>query len=255
MDSSVKKLIQLAKQSGSISLEERALILKKAREKGDNLDEIEMILETLPVEQEIDGSIKSESNKGEVDRVQKKKCPNCGAILSDFILQCPDCGYVFSSESTLSETNRDYIAKLQEQLEKIEKRGPRTKDEKEWDHQLKTNKAEEKARVIRSFSVPNTKESLIQAFVSCFSNYGGSTNDVERAAWLAKAREFQMLIASQPNLDSNTLTLINKYMSAIDDAEKKDKGRRKRELLQWILGAVAILIFLVIIAYMVTNTE
>lgn len=247
MDPSIEKLIELVRESGSISLKEKNVILKKARETGEDVDMVEMILESIPEDADSDKEVqKTNSNIYDNTSRIKKRCPNCGAVLSDFVLQCPECSYVFSSESAISERNRDYVAELYAKLVKIDRRSPRTEDEKEFDHIFDDNKAEEKARVIRAFSVPNTKEALIQAFVSCFSSYQGSQNEVERSAWLAKSKEFQLLLDSQPGIDSKTLDLINKYKNAIVESQVGDEKKKRRALVILVFFFIIIILLIIL---------
>ena len=165
-----------------------------------------------------------------------KKCPNCGATLSDFVLQCPECGYVFSDESQVSERNRNYLAELHSGLQKIENRAAKTKEERDYGHILKQNIQHEKVALINSFSVPNTKEALIQALLGCYSAYNGSKSygafdkfigaaDLKQA-WLGKAKEFYFLLQSQPVIDSQTAEVLKRYESLFLSADKNDNKER-----------------------------
>lgn len=210
MNTEIEKLIVLAQEAGSINQAQRALILKKAAELNDDVDEVEMILENIPLEQEPSVTEKKEEIR------KSHKCPNCGATISDLVLSCPECGYVFPLESISSKANRDYIAELQKKIKLIQSRGPKNEEERDekWGWTiLEDNKEDEIRQAIQSFSVPNTKEALIQAFISCYSYY--ETNKLQKIfianAWLAKAREFYRLIKAQPILDDQTTELLNRY--------------------------------------------
>lgn len=111
------------------------------------------------------------------------KCPACGEILKSFVTCCPVCGYELREiESTMSI--KEFAAKL-EQIER-----DRKEDMEDEEQLCKTDL--QKINLIRSFSVPNTKEDLIEFFILAASNvnenYGtlSASQEALSHAWEAK---------------------------------------------------------------------
>ena len=111
------------------------------------------------------------------------KCPVCGEILKSFVTCCPVCGYELREiESAMS------IKKFVAKLEQIE--GDRTESMEDEEQLCKTDL--QKINLIRSFSVPNTKEDLIEFFILAASNvnenYGtlSASQEALSHAWEAK---------------------------------------------------------------------
>ena len=98
------------------------------------------------------------SQSPEATAVQKKesisKCPSCGAQLGSFVTSCDSCGHEFSD----IEANRSITA-LVNRFEEID----REVDEKGLTGNRRQQAIiEKKARVIRDFPVPNSREDLQQ---------------------------------------------------------------------------------------------
>ena len=127
------------------------------------------------------------------------KCPNCAEILNSFMPFCPSCGYELRGAKGAS-----VVKEFAEKLEKIEK----TREIPKRDFftgilavldEEKLNKTDEgKINLIRSFSIPNTKEDILEFMILAASNidlklYGkentAGINSPQRSisdAWLAK---------------------------------------------------------------------
>lgn len=98
------------------------------------------------------------SQSPETATIQKKgnisKCPSCGAQLGSFVTSCESCGHEFSD----IEANRSITA-LVNRFEEIDKEV----DEKGLTGNRRQQAIiEKKARVIRDFPVPNSREDLQQ---------------------------------------------------------------------------------------------
>lgn len=196
MHEDIQKLIDIAKLSGELTDRQREIILSKAEKLGEDVDEVEMLLETIKYQ----SPRKSENSA----RVKMRKCHNCGAIVPASAVKCPECGMVMESEADSSSQNRDYIAEIQREFKRIESR-KRRKDEDEFD--LDDNRHQEKMNVIRSFSVPFTKDAQIMAFNYAKARFeavnskdGSGYSEEESRAWLAKAQEFYNNVAAMSNL-------------------------------------------------------
>lgn len=130
-DQSLEQLIDAVIADGVITDQERIVVYKKAASLGIDQDEIEVYLEgrLAKVAQN-----KPKSNKeGNV-----KKCPACGAFLQGGNAICPECGYTLSN------------VKVNSSSELLDKRLREASDKKE------------RANIIRSFPIPNTREDLLE---------------------------------------------------------------------------------------------
>lgn len=191
MHKELQEMIELVKASGSITDKQRELILMKAKKMGEDVDNVEFILETIRPEQ---------------SKIKKRKCPYCGAMVPAMELKCPECGSLMEQEADSSRSNRNFIAELQQRLNEISAQTARSgEDEYDWKDRIR----KERLDAIASFTVPLTKESLIMAYNHCYGRFSRiDTSEpeqvVEARAWLAKAKEFYSLLESIPNLDAET---------------------------------------------------
>lgn len=96
------------------------------------------------------------------------KCRNCGEILNSFVGNCPACGYELRGIKAVSSV-REFAHKLEE-IEKGrgKKRYRPVRDLLFGKAMTKTD--EQKISLIRSFSIPNTKEDLYEFFILAKSN-------------------------------------------------------------------------------------
>lgn len=132
------------------------------------------------------------------------KCPNCGEILESFITNCPSCGYELRGTQGSSIT-LEFANKLMA-----------TTDEKQL------------VNLIRGFSIPNTREDVLEFFILASSNYDYYVDhqDVSKA-WLAKLEQChqkaKILLINEPEYSE-----IEKLYTEIHTKLKK---ARKRQLL------------------------
>lgn len=90
------------------------------------------------------------------------KCPRCGEAIASFELICPSCGLELRDVSA---------AKSLEAL----------------DGKLKdVSSDKERANVIRSFPIPNTREDILELMILASSNMGGLQEGEELSAWKTK---------------------------------------------------------------------
>ena len=199
MHPDIEKLINIAKESGELTEKQKEIIMRKAEKLGEDVDEVEMLLETI-----IHQSPQKKENSA---RIKMRKCPNCGAMVPAALVNCSECGMVMESEAESSAQNRDYISDIQREFKRIDDRKQR-KDENKY--VIEHNKHEEKMNVIRSFSVPLTRDAQIMAFnyakarFDALKGNGSGWAEDESRAWLAKAQEFYRNVATMSNLDGNS---------------------------------------------------
>lgn len=92
----LEQLIDIAIEDGNITDKERLVLYKKAAKYDIDPDELDMVLESrLNSRQVTNPLLESEETQPKVLRSKgPKKCPSCGALLSDpNTVHCPYCGY------------------------------------------------------------------------------------------------------------------------------------------------------------------
>lgn len=133
------------------------------------------------------------------------KCPNCGEVLASFVSVCPTCAHEI--RDTKSSTA---VRELALKLERIEAQKMPTFEEKksvmkmvfgkdfneedeaeEAQERFDEQKAQEKATLIINFSVPNTKEDILEFMILASSNINikNGVDDVVTQAWISKLEQ------------------------------------------------------------------
>lgn len=133
------------------------------------------------------------------------KCPNCGEILASFVSVCPTCAHEI--RDTKSSTA---VRELALKLERIEAQKMPAFEEKksvmkmvfgkdfneedeaeEAQERFDEQKAQEKATLIINFSVPNTKEDILEFMILASSNINikNGVDDVVTQAWISKLEQ------------------------------------------------------------------
>lgn len=121
------------------------------------------------------------------------KCVQCGEVLEAFVSKCPTCGYELRGVK-----NSNAVRAFAEKIEQIENRRVIDNDFKKKKKKLgdlgKIHPIDEqKISLIRSFSIPNTKEDIYE-----FMILAGSNIDLKLYSMIYHGSQFQgMLIASQ----------------------------------------------------------
>lgn len=130
------------------------------------------------------------------------KCPNCGELMEAFLTLCPACGYEIRDVRAASS-----VRELTEKLENISAQkmpafetkksvmkmlfGKDFKENDEAEEALKrfeNQKNQEKASLIINFTVPNSREDIIEFMILAASNIDvkKGTDDVVTKAWISK---------------------------------------------------------------------
>ncbi len=105
------------------------------------------------------------SRRETVNYGELHKCPNCGAMLDSFSSVCPACDYEI----------RDVVNSVatREFAEKLEKAGSQ----------------QETIAVIRNYPIPNTKEDILEFFITAYSNASDNLDDGISEAWQSKVEQ------------------------------------------------------------------
>lgn len=223
MHQDVEKLLNAAKEKGFITEKQRDIILNKAQQLGEDMAEVEFMLEDITIK------------KGTNEKVKSKKCPNCGALIDDLALKCPECGAMISEEADASAKVRAIIKETSEKLSEITKSRKIIRKELKEDGMedvdviVEDEIAKRQVAVINAFSVPFTANALIQGYAYALgrSSLNKLTDDMEdteemiTSAWLNKAKELYKLVQSVPNPDQQTQIWLENNKSIL---EAKHKG-------------------------------
>lgn len=163
----LERLIELALVDGVLTEQEKRVLFKKAASEGIDIDEFEMVLNARIYERQ--KALKNPSTKSD-KYGDLKKCPSCGAPVVSFHAFCSSCGHEFKNVEVASS-----VQKFFERLQEIE--SSRQEEKKSggfWENSIfrqafKGNEfapadkiAKQKAELISTFPIPNTKEDLLE---------------------------------------------------------------------------------------------
>lgn len=175
------------------------------------------------------------------------KCPNCGELINAFVTICPTCNYEIRGAKASS-----IVKEFADKLEQIERTREAQKSHsfigKLYGSDGQLNKTDEqKISLIRSFSIPNTKEDIFEFMILAASNidlklYGlgdkGVITASQRAvsdAWLAKFEQAYEKASFTFSTSSDFLSIKD-----IHDKKIKQLKRKKWEIPMLILGILAL---------------
>lgn len=243
MHPDIEKLIKIAKETGGLTEKQKEIILRKADALGEDVVEVEMILESAQFNQK--------SNNSSAMPEKRMKCPNCGAIISDISLNCPECGYIFKEENKSSIDFRRMIEELQNKLSEVSSR-PLSSNLFKQEFEKKTI-VDQQVSLIRTFNVPVTKECLSQFLEFASSNYTSITDiawDQQqiKSVWLGRALQAYKSLSRLGSDDSSTKSLLDKY-SYLTALESKNTKRELNKLSNFHkigLGCLVLVIMVII---------
>jgi len=207
---------------------------------GEDIDEVEMILEGELSQKKNEQTPESQPQMKSNKEGEMKKCPSCGAPVPSFTLKCAECGYEFRNTDS-------------------------TRTVKDFYHDLKKAKLEEKSTVIANFPIPNNKEDLIEFLTLAIGNSGELSleernsyiknaftgtfkpelhfKESEIKAWQAKAEAAIMKAKILFANDEALLLQIKKF----EELYNTNKGSRQRQQRKTILYVgIFTVIFLII---------
>ena len=133
------------------------------------------------------------------------KCPSCGEVLEAFLSVCPTCGYEIRDVKSSSSV-REFALKLEaisaQKMPAFEEKKSVMKmvfgkdfnesnEAEEAQERFDEQKAQEKANLIINFSVPNTKEDILEFMILAASNIDAKrgVDDVVTKAWISKLEQ------------------------------------------------------------------
>lgn len=175
----IEKLINAAKEKGSITTRQREIILAKAQQLNDDIAEVEFMLDDIPVK-DLQQNVRQQPsvaptatvNASSIKYGDVKKCPSCGATVQSTQIRCPECGYEFENIEANSS-----ISKLFEMLNDVDRNSL-----------LGFNATTKKKSIIQNFPVPNAKADIIE-FIVALQPKAKNTNDSLTKSYFIKYEE------------------------------------------------------------------
>ena len=209
----------------------------------------------VPPQTEETFSHKQHTERKTVYEGQLHKCPNCGELLDAFRSHCPSCGYEIR-DARSSSSVRELAQKLErieaERMAPIEEKkslmkmvfGKDFKEENEVEEaqeRFDEHKRQQKASLIINFSVPNTREDILEFMILASSNIDvkkGIDDEVSKA-WLSKLDQVyekaKLLMGNKPSF-----TQI-KYIYDRKKAQIKNRKFKGLAIACFIVGGYALL--------------
>ena len=188
------------------------------------------------------------------------KCPNCGELLKSFELNCPACGYELRGIKG-SNAIKEFALKL----ETIEAKREHNKNKGLLSRlyaKVEVSKTDEqKISLIKSFSIPNTKEDMLEFMILATSNinmrtYDSTNTDISKsdievnAAWISKVEQVYQKAKRTYSTDS----VFQEIKMLYDNCNEKIKASKKKSIAKWVLmlgwaPALFIIVFICIGIY------
>lgn len=163
----LESIIEAALADGTLTDRERAVLHKRAMAEGVDIDELDVIIEgkLAKMKKEEDWLKPDLSVQKDVEKMGNiVKCPNCGAPVVPGKPECGECGHIFVNVGANKSSE-----KLAELLRKVDE------NKKSWRH---LEAEEEKATIINTFPIPNTKVDLMDFMSMLIPLSSGRRDDV-----------------------------------------------------------------------------
>lgn len=167
------------------------------------------------------------------------KCPNCGEVLDSFAVNCPTCGYELRG-ARASSAVKEFSLKL----EAIESRREYEKPLGPFavlNAQQRVSKTDEqKISLIKSFSVPNTKEDMLEFMILATSSmnmriYDSTNTSVSKsekeinAAWFSKVQQ----VYEKAKRSYSTDSIFAEIQTLYDSCNAEIKKSKKKGVIKW----------------------
>lgn len=185
------------------------------------------------------------------------KCPHCGEVLKSFELNCPACGYELRG-ARASSAVKEFALKLEAIESRREYEKPRGLFAAAEAQQRVSKTDEQKISLIKSFSVPNTKEDMLEFMILAtssmnmriydFTNTSISKSEKEiNAAWFSKVQQVYEKAKRSYSADS-TFTEIK---ALYDNCNEKIRKAKKKGTIKWALkiGWIPVVLILIVVEF------
>ena len=158
-----------------------------------------------------------------------RKCPNCGEILKAFEINCLSCGYEIR-DVLVSSAVKEFEMKLESIESRREYEKPRGLFAAGEALQRVSKTDEQKISLIKSFSVPNSKEDMLEFMILATSSINMSEYDCTKAismsekklndAWFSKVQQVYEKAKRSYSSDSTFAEIKDLYDSCIENIKK-----------------------------------
>lgn len=158
-----------------------------------------------------------------------RKCPNCGEILKAFEINCLSCGYEIR-DTLVSSAVKEFEMKFESIESRREYEKPRGLFAAGLELQRVTKTDEQKISLIKSFSVPNSKEDMLEFMILATSSINMSEYDCTKAismsekklndAWFSKVQQVYEKAKRSYSSDSTFAEIKDLYDSCIENIKK-----------------------------------
>lgn len=192
------------------------------------------------------------------------KCPECGEVLKSFEINCPACGHELRNIKT-SNAVKEFALKLEAIEAGREYEKPRGLFSSQEALQRVSKTDEQKISLIKSFSVPNSKEDMLEFMILATSNMNMTTYDYYsntsiskgekelNAAWYSKVQQ----VYEKAKRSYSTDNVFIEIKSLYDKCNENIKKSQKRGVIKWILmfGWVPLVYIILVPFLIITNSE
>ena len=191
-----------------------------------------------------------------------RKCPNCGEVLESFSARCPSCGMEFRGTKATSSV-REFALKLEAIEAQREYEKPAGIFGRVAKMQQISKTDEQKISLIKNFSVPNTKEDILEFMILATSNvdmsmYGSLDTPTAGAkamteAWNAKIKQVYVKAKNTYKSDPDFAKIQELYDSCYADIAKQ----KKKKILKWVLlvGWIPLLWAIILIPLIISSPK
>lgn len=170
------------------------------------------------------------------------KCPNCGEILKSFVNNCPACGMELRGVKATSAV-REFALKLEAIEARREYEKPTGKFNANESFFRITKTDEQKISLIKSFSIPNSKEDMLEFMIlatSCintgvydFTKTKTKSEEEINTAWFSKVQQVYEKAKRVYSTDETFNEIKVLYDKCNEDIKKAKKKGIKKQLLMW----------------------
>lgn len=184
------------------------------------------------------------------------KCPHCGEVLKSFELNCPACGYELRGAKASSAV-KEFALKLEAIESRREYEKPRGLFAAAEAQQRVSKTDEQKISLIKSFSVPNTKEDMLEFMILATSSmnmrtYDSTNTSVSKsekeinAAWFSKVQQ----VYEKAKRSYATDSIFAEIQELYDSCNAEIKKSKKKGIIKWglMLGWLPIVLVALIVA-------
>ncbi len=194
------------------------------------------------------------------------KCPNCGDVIPSFHRNCPRCGFELRETKASSAVNE--FARKIEELEALRKEEKSHGGIFDRVVSISTSSSIDKQIIslIKNFTVPNTKEDLLEFMILATSNIeAGAYNQYNgvkprklelNEAWLSKAKQVYQKAKSSYGNEKDFGLIQELYNNCKGDIDK-EKNKGPKTLLVLIMVVVLLIagLFLGVRGYAKTQNK